>query len=72
MPLLKGPELRTHYCEDREEKKAQHQVGFEPATSLLRGMRSTPVLQPLPMSLFMRGLRSTELAFLLPNQQPLV
>ena len=31
--LLNGAELRTHYREDREEKKAQHPVGFEPTTS---------------------------------------
>ena len=46
--IPEGPELRMLYLEDREEKKAQHLMGFEPATSLLRGMRSTAVLQPLP------------------------
>ena len=32
--LLKGAELKTHNREDREEKKAQHPMGFEPTTSL--------------------------------------
>ena len=36
-------------CEEREKrKKAQHLAGFKPTTSLLRGMRPTAVLQPLP------------------------
>ena len=46
--LLEGLELRMHYWEDREEKKAHHPAGFESTTSLLRGMCSTAVLQPLP------------------------
>ena len=46
--LLEGPEWRLHYWEDREEEKAQHPAGFEPASSLLQGMCSTAVLQPLP------------------------
>ena len=46
--LFEGPELRTHYWEDAEEKKAQHPAGFKPATSMLWGVRSTAVLQPLP------------------------
>ena len=33
--FFKGPELRMHYLEDREEIKAQHPVGFKPTTSLL-------------------------------------
>ena len=46
--LFEGPELRTHYWEDREENaKAQHPVGFKLTTSLLRGVRSTAVLQLL-------------------------
>ena len=32
--ILKGPELKTHYYEDREEKRAHHPAGFEPTTSL--------------------------------------
>ena len=47
--LFEGPELRKHYREDREEKKAQHQVEFKPMTSLLKGVRSSNVLQLLPM-----------------------
>ena len=35
----------------RKEKKAQHRVGIEPTTSLLEGMHSTAVLQPLPKSM---------------------
>ena len=38
--ILEGLELRMHYWEDREEKKAQHPAGFEPTTSLLQGVRS--------------------------------
>ena len=48
LPLLEGPELMTHNWEDREEKKAQHPAGFKPTTSLLWGVRSVAVLQPLP------------------------
>ena len=47
--LLEGPELRAHYWEDWEEKKAHHPGGFEPTTSLLQGLRSTAVLQLLPV-----------------------
>ena len=36
--LLEGPEFSTHNWEDREEKKAQHPVGFKPTTSLLQGV----------------------------------
>ena len=43
---LEGPELRTHYWEDGEETKSQHLAGFEPTTSLIRGVCSTAVLQP--------------------------
>ena len=32
----------------RKEKKAQHPAGFKPTTSLLWGVHSTAVLQPLP------------------------
>ena len=39
--LFEGRQLRTHYGEGREEKKAQHAAGFEPTTSLLRDVRST-------------------------------
>ena len=46
--LLEGPELRTRYWEDRKEKKVQHLVEFKPTTTLLRGLRSTTVQQPLP------------------------
>ena len=47
--LLEGPELRTHHTERIEKRKnAQRPAGFEPTTSLLRGVRSTAVLQPLP------------------------
>ena len=46
--LLEGPELRTHYLEDREENISQHQVGFKPTTSQLQGVCSAVVLQPLP------------------------
>ena len=62
--LLKGPELRKHFWEDREEKKAQHPVGFEPTTSLLRGMHSTAEVQPLPgkQSQLMWSLRSIYLS----------
>ena len=35
---------RTHYWEDREDKKSHHLVGFEPMTSKSRGMHSTTVL----------------------------
>ena len=46
--LLKGPELRMHYWEDSEKKKAQHLVVFEPTTSLsLWGLFFTAVQQPL-------------------------
>ena len=60
--LLEGPELRTHYWEDREEKKAQHPAGFEPTTSLLRGVLSTAVPQPLPF-LFEVSTSFTEASF---------
>ena len=33
---------------DREDEKKQHPLGFEPTTSLLRGVRSTSEIQPLP------------------------
>ena len=46
--LLERPDLRTHHWEDCVEKKAQHPSGFEPMTSLLRGVCSTAVLQLLP------------------------
>ena len=45
--LFEWPKLRTHYLEDREEKRAQHPAEFEPTNSLLQGMRSIAVLQPL-------------------------
>ena len=34
--LNEGPELRTHYCWDREEIKAQHPAGFESTSSIIR------------------------------------
>ena len=46
--LFEGPELWTHYLEDRGERKAQHPAGFEPMTSLLWGVYYTAMLQPLP------------------------
>ena len=51
--LLKGPELKMHYWEDREEKKSPHSEGFELTISLLWGVRSTAVLQPLLLELYL-------------------
>ena len=46
--LCEGPELRTHFWKDREEKKkAQHPVGFKPMTPCSTSMCSTAVQQPL-------------------------
>ena len=59
--VLEGPLLRTHYWDNREEKKAQHWAGFELTTCLLQGMRSTAVLQPLPLKQI--------IFFLLPQQK---
>ena len=42
------PCLITNYC-GWEKKKAQHPVGLEPVTSLLRGVLSTTVLHLLPI-----------------------
>ena len=38
--LLEGP-VKGHITEDRKRKKAHHQAGIEPMTSLLRGLHST-------------------------------
>ena len=46
--LFEGPEFRTHYREDREEKRAQRPAGFKPPTFLLRGVCFTSLLQTLP------------------------
>ena len=48
--LFEGPELRTQYLKDRKERKALHPAGFKPMTSLLQGVHSTTMLQPLPIS----------------------
>ena len=39
--------LEGHINEDRRRKKAKHPAGIEPTTSLLRGVCSASVLQPL-------------------------
>ena len=49
--LLRGPDLRTHYWEQRWEKKVQLLVGFKPMIPLSQGVHSTAVLRPLPQLL---------------------
>ena len=48
MHLHKGPDKGHTSDRIEKRKKAQHPAGFEPMTSLSWGVRSTPVLQPLP------------------------
>ena len=56
--LLERPELRMHYEEDREEKKkVLHPAGFEPTTSLFRGVLSSSGLQLLPNNIQLIGLQ---------------
>ena len=57
LQLLEGPELRMQYWEDREDKRAQLRAGFEPRTSLLSGVLSTAVLQPLTCCLILKIFR---------------
>ena len=53
------PELRKHYWEDRENKKALHPAGFEPTTCLLQGLHSATLLQPQPIKSYHRATRPT-------------
>ena len=52
--LNKGPESRTHYWWNREEKIAQHLAGYEPMIFPSWGVRFIAVLQPLPFFIWIR------------------
>ena len=68
--ILEGPVLRTHYWW-KKKRKAQHLAVIEPMTSLLRGVRSTTVLQPLPISTTV-NIRNARLSVSLYTLSPLM
>ena len=51
----KKTQVRYNGYEERDEKKAQHPVGFEPMTSWSRHMSSITEQQPISLGNFLRG-----------------